>query len=504
MLTRVPASLMAPAMSRAVAAALDDTTQYTYLSYWYDGVLCHVEKDASGTALTTADGQQWKPADGMPVTPEHFGGTDETAINAAIAIGRDVQLGAKTYTCDADVTLGDSNSSVFRGRGPNLTFIDFAAGGKFEVKGCFDLILEGFTVQNGTGDNIVLGNQAGAQTFLAYFSIRNVNSLSAGGRGLVCSNAYMGDIISVRINASTGIGADFSGGHNTTLNILNSHCLGGSSIGWKLQSMSYCLFSGLGSDDNAGYAYHLQGLDACNMINCGAEDCDDAAMYLYNDPGSGDTITRFNNFRVNGFKSNNNGLTGTNGEIAHFNSTGATDSGDVTLEGLVSFSQSQEAIYIQQGVWDIRSEWHKQGITNTTKGGSFGVIEGPLDTSHGLPTNVTGASTPIASVTNKMNNPTNSFAGKIFVYASNNNMATVGQSAFYELTLIKHAGGFVINTDSAVGNTTGAAANHASFTFSFDTVNEHLEVTPVGSTATGNYYFYFTVLGNLDVTPIGN
>lgn len=79
------------ALTRAQAAALTGTAPIAVLTVIHGGVICHYQKDASGTALTTADGQNWSPLDGEPITPHHFGaladGTtdDSAAINLAFA-----------------------------------------------------------------------------------------------------------------------------------------------------------------------------------------------------------------------------------------------------------------------------------------------------------------------------------------------------------------------------------------------------------------------------------
>ena len=58
-------------LTRAEALALAVTTNITVLGCYQGGVLCLYEKDASGTALTTADGQKWSPMGGN-ATPAHW------------------------------------------------------------------------------------------------------------------------------------------------------------------------------------------------------------------------------------------------------------------------------------------------------------------------------------------------------------------------------------------------------------------------------------------------
>lgn len=98
-------------LSRDEAALISDTSSIDILSYWVEGVLCYVEKDASGTALTTADGQNWKPATGFPATIEHFGGslsssaaTNNPAMQALLTYGGDVKLNG-IYDVEGDLSF---------------------------------------------------------------------------------------------------------------------------------------------------------------------------------------------------------------------------------------------------------------------------------------------------------------------------------------------------------------------------------------------------------------
>jgi len=77
--------MIVTAMSRAEALLLTDTTAYTLLAVHHGGVLCLYEKDASGTALTTADGQKWSPMGGN-ATPAHWGGLPGYTNDATTAL----------------------------------------------------------------------------------------------------------------------------------------------------------------------------------------------------------------------------------------------------------------------------------------------------------------------------------------------------------------------------------------------------------------------------------
>ena len=95
-----------------------------------------------------------------------------------------------------------------------------------------------------------------------------------------------------------------------------------------------------------------------------------------------------------------------------------------------------------------------------------------------------------------------SFGGLITVYASRNALNSASASAVYLLLLCEYSGGSQIVEVSKAGQTAGASATDASFTFSWDTVNNHLEVTPVGSTTTGDWYFFITGNNNLEIDPV--
>jgi hypothetical protein len=73
-------------LTRAEAEALTNTASITVLGCYQGGVLCLYEKDASGTALTTADGQDWSPMGGN-ATPAHWpDGLPGVANNATTAV----------------------------------------------------------------------------------------------------------------------------------------------------------------------------------------------------------------------------------------------------------------------------------------------------------------------------------------------------------------------------------------------------------------------------------
>ena len=507
-LTRVPSNMIVTAMSRAEALLLTDTTAYTVLAVHYGGVLCYYEKDVAGTALTTADGQNWKPAGSMPITAEHFGNVTQVGLNAAITEaarrgGGHVYLMYRTYFCTGDVVLGDANEVGLVGQGPGASILDFTGGGKLVVKTAFDIVLRDFSVQNGTGDNIVIGETTGAQASQAWFSVENVTTSNAGARGLAIGDAYMGTLTNVRsFNAGT-IGIDVSTGFNTSLTFIGCHALGAGTDGWYLRNIVYSNLDSCGADGAGQYGYRMQGVASLVMSGCGCETAVRSAFLFHNNASSGDLIAKFYSVKIDGFFSTGNATGGAGyGELAHFTSVaGAQDAGSISFRGTTMINQTQAAFDIDGGAYRIICPANENHMDRSTVGASFSVIlDGAQDFATGLPVNVTGANTPIATIVSKLDNGIQAFGGLITVYASKNNLASGSKSATYLLLLCEYSGGDQIVEVSKAGLTSGAAADEASFTFAFDAPNNHLEVTPVGSTGTGNWYFYITAANNLSVS----
>lgn len=89
-------------LTRAQAVALVDTSGISILAVWHGGVICYYEKDASGTALTSASGQKWSPLGGN-ATPAHWGGEPGDANDATTAVQAAFDWAAAQW----DVSLGD-------------------------------------------------------------------------------------------------------------------------------------------------------------------------------------------------------------------------------------------------------------------------------------------------------------------------------------------------------------------------------------------------------------
>lgn len=71
--------------TRAQALAMDIPSHQDVLHVFHGGVLCAYVRDASGTALTSGDGQKWSPAGG-DATPAHWGGEPGSSNDATTAV----------------------------------------------------------------------------------------------------------------------------------------------------------------------------------------------------------------------------------------------------------------------------------------------------------------------------------------------------------------------------------------------------------------------------------
>lgn len=436
-------------------------------------------------------------------------GNDAPAINTAIALckangGGIVYAPEGTYRCTSSITFDFSNFS-FVGDGRTATIINFAStASKFDVAKVFDVRLRGFSVINATGDGIVMGETTGTQTYLAYFTVSDLATNNIGGRGFSIGAAYMGNITALRVQASTGIGIDCSTGFKTSLHFSDCHAFSGLTDGWKVKNATYLSFVACGSDYNDGYGYWLENIFNSDFHGS-AESNDKAALrfnYLSTTP---DLVKGFAGLRINLFEKDNNLLAGATGQFAHFVGSGASSyAGQIIFDGCAHYTTpTGNAMQFDSGNYHLIMPPSRNRIKRSNTGASFCVIsDGAGDVPHGLPVNVTGAGTAIANLRAKLRNGVLAYGGMLVVYVTNNNLGSGARSASYVLALTRAVGTSSITQIAATGNTTGATTDSASFTFALDTTNQTLTVSPVGSTATGNWYFHITAHGNIDVEMI--
>lgn len=120
--------------SRAEAAASLPSASVDFLAYVQGGVEYRFVRDASGTALTTADGAKWSPA--APVKLRHWGlkgdGTPEdvVAFSAAMSWGKEIYDDGGDYVVDG-ATIQAAGGTVLIGAGEDKTRIIFKNMGGF-------------------------------------------------------------------------------------------------------------------------------------------------------------------------------------------------------------------------------------------------------------------------------------------------------------------------------------------------------------------------------------
>jgi hypothetical protein len=456
-----------------------------------------------------ADLAGWVP-NGSP-TPYHFGaaGNDVTNDTAAFQAFRNYhnanaglsRIPAGDYVVTSDIVFSVNGGRVV-GDGSTSTII--RGGARIAYAKCFDFELSGFTVLSSTGDAISIGEDTGTQTYAAWFKAFDLKTNFSGARGIVIGMAYMGEIFGLRAQNSVGIGIDMSSGLKTSLSVRNSHALDSDTDGWKIKNACYCTFTDLGADRNAGYGFALQNLSQVTLT-MGAEDSTKAALWFYHDTATADIIKGFSAVTVSCFEKDNNSSAGATGSFAHFTaSSGPAVAGTVTFDGCTHFTPpAGNSIQIDSGNYRIVMPRSRNSIKRAVGGGSFSVMaDGANDYPNGLPVNITGAATPIATLRSKLTNGVSAFGGRLTVYVTNNSLSSGARSATYELLVTRAVGTSGITLIAATGNTTGATTDSASFTFGFNLTTNNLEATPVGSTATGNWYFHITASGNIDAEPL--
>lgn len=126
--------------SRADAIAAEIPATQVTLSVVHAGMLLDYVRDAAGTALTTADGQNWSPADRF--TARHFGAvgdgvSDDTAAIQALVDHFDagdpsacLELGVGVFMVSSPITITtDGTQLKGEGRGRAAGYTDSAFGG---------------------------------------------------------------------------------------------------------------------------------------------------------------------------------------------------------------------------------------------------------------------------------------------------------------------------------------------------------------------------------------
>lgn len=496
------AASIQPYDSYAAVLAASKPLPVMRVSALISGRLVEWVRDVSGSCL----GGGWNPSGNR--TPQHFGPVSPNATAAFEAMRNDhnarggvTRIPSGDYTVNSRIVFNRNGARVV-GDGSSSTII--RGGATIAYATCFDFEMSGFTVVSASGDGIVIGEDAGPQTYAAWFKAFDLKTNFAGGRGISFGGVYMAEIFGLRAQNSGGIGIDMSSGPKTSLTISNCHAVDGAVDGWSVKGITYSSMRDCGADRNDGYGYRFENMSVCDIV-IGAEDSGLSAMRFHYNAATTDIIRAFTGVKIQCFEKDNNATLSTVGSFAHFTaSSGTAAAGTIEFDGCGHFNPpAGNSMQIDSGNYKIIMPRSRNSIKRAVGGGSFSVVsDGAGDAPKGTPTSVPAALTAIAQLRPKITNGVNAFGGRLTVYVTNNNLASAARSATYELLVTRATGTSGISTIASVGNVTGATADSASFTFSFDATDNTLRVTPIGSTAFGNWYFHITASGNIDVEPL--
>jgi hypothetical protein len=415
------------------------------------------------------------------------------------------------YKCNSTIDVSYNNVALV-GDTKTAVILDFAgqsSGPGLRLGPAFDGVLSGIAILNAYGNclEVATVGSTGPQTYAANGELRNLSLKgSRFGHGFYGSKFFMHAMDNIRAQ-SNALGGFKLDGYSTTLGISRCWATANLGDGWDIKNATYSGMYQCGADGNSGFGYVLQDVHLA-MHGCGAEANLYSALSLNYDSTSTSIVKglmlAIDNFLTVG---NNTAADAAKGSLATFSSSPASN-----LGGLVRITGYREAgspgvAYALAGTGAFKiiapHDQNYSGINVKTADLGFSRLSnGGNDSAGLLPINITGANTKIGNLGPKMPNGLGSYAGKIKIHATQNNRGSSSRGAYYELTLIVGAGGMAtLTTEIARGYTAGANAADASFTYSFDATTRELRASPVGSTATGNWYFGVSVDNDLDFVP---
>lgn len=443
----------------------------------------------------------------------------QDAIDAAEAAGGGVVFFPapdSRYKCNSTLSI-DSNGVRLAGVSDSviLDFSSQASGPAVAFGGVFDWGIENLTILNSYGAGLELNRgtvTTGPQTYCAYGSVKNVNIRGArvAADNVEIGKCYMTDFTNLRSQDGVRKGIAVYG-FCTSLTFTCCHSLDAADDGWQLKNIMYSQLVACGADGSGGYGYSLQ--DAQIMLSgCGAESNDYGAMEFVYDSTSTSTKQGLN-LTIDALVTigNNVGAHSGVGFLGTFTASPAS----TLAAGMVEFrnwrelgspsGNACEGSGAFRVIADQRSRLGVFGTNGMTWGSSAGFImpgDGVTDISYPLPITTSGT-TRIAQLAAKLRNGIADYGGLIIVHVSQNNRSTPSRAATYVLLVTRASAGTTaeIKTLSSTGNDDGSNAADASFTFTFDATSNELRATVAGSTADGNWYFQFSVIGNLNLIP---
>jgi len=392
-----------------------------------------------------------------------------------------------------------------------LNFSTQASGVGVAVGRTFGFGIKNLTIANAYSDNLEIGNgtATGPQSYAAYGFVEDVLLQgSRNGRGLCLAQIFMARFKNINsiLNNKRGIECL---GFSTSLVFEACFSQQNSSDGWRLFNTIYSSMVSCGGDSNTGYGYVFQDVNGLKMIGCGSETNTKSALNLVYATGSG-AATLGIGMSVDQFITLSNNSANGAGIGSLLTLSGSpnydTAAGSIEIRGYKEIGSPFGSPINGDGAFKIIApqDANPTAITIGSAAVYPIVSDGATDVVSRLPTNITGANTTIATIGSKTRNGLSSFGGIITIHVEQNNRAAGSRSATYVYILNSASGGTTgaLTLISSAGNTAGANANDASFTYNFVFANGALQASPVGSTAVGNWYFTISVIGDLSVVPV--
>lgn len=284
-------------------------------------------------------------------------------------------------------------------------------------------------------------------------------------------------------------------GYHTSFSVRNCYALNNTSAGFGVRNMSYSEFSACASDTNQ-YGYFISNVAGVTFTACGAEAAARSGFYFYASAardatdlidGNRCTLTRC-------FATDCD--TGALGYGSVYSEQADTSVIDVRVEDFYEYAVTGSVSVATNAVATTHNLRLERGkFVNKTLG--VGLTGRAAEVVRVDAKSVTGANTVLLNLASVFGS-TAQYSGLLHIVAGNARYSTDAATnvAAYLVMVTKSTGGSAATVVSSNGLTAGGSASHPSFTFTLDTTNNELEVSPVASTS-GTFYFYITKLGGI-------
>ena len=316
---------------------------------------------------------------------------------------------------------------------------------------------------------------------------------SCTGEGFSFADNFMLTLKGCRAK-SNQTGFAFNGFHTSTY-VENCYALNNTSSGFGLRDMVYSAFVACASDTNL-YGYFMSNLAGVTFTACGAEDCGRSAFYVFASAArdAADTIDGCRATLTRCFATNCD--TAGLGYGSIYSEQVDTSTIDVTVEDFYEYAVTG-SVSVATNAVATNHALRLEGGRFINKQISAGLIGRPVASLRVDALSVTGTNTVLLNLTSLFRG-TAQYSGLLHIVAGNDRYSADSATnvAAYLVMVTKSTGGSAATVVSSNGLTAGGSASHPSFTFTLDTTNNELEVSPVASTS-GTFYFYITNLGGL-------